>query len=215
MIEPEIAFATHADNLAIQEQFVSAIVQRCLERCARELQTLERDTTVLERIQPPFARITYDEALKLVAEHHQEVEGCTPLPWGEDFGAPHETLIARHFDTPVFVERFPSAIKAFYMEPDPERPEVALCADLLAPEGYGEIIGGSQRIHDAALLERRIREHGLNVSDYEWYLDLRRYGSVPHSGFGMGIERVVAWITGTQHIRETIPFPRMLYRIYP
>jgi asparaginyl-tRNA synthetase len=215
MIEPEVAFADHEDNLALQEQFVSAIVGRCLERCAEELRVLERDTAALERCVPPFPRITYDEALALIAAHQGEVEGAEPLPWGEDFGAPHETLIARQFDRPVFVEKFPAAVKAFYMEPDPARPEVALCADLLAPEGYGEIIGGSQRIHDADLLERRIREHGLNVDDYQWYLDLRRYGSVPHSGFGMGIERCTAWIGGTHHIRETIPFPRMLYRIYP
>jgi asparaginyl-tRNA synthetase len=215
MIEPEVAFATHEDNLALQENFVSAIVQRVLERRAADLQTLERDTITLERVKPPFPRITYDEALDLIRERHSEVEGCTPLSWGEDFGAPHETLIAQQFDKPVFVERFPSSIKAFYMEPDPQRPEVALCADLLAPEGYGEIIGGSQRIHDKDLLERRIHEYGLNIADYQWYLDLRRYGSVPHSGFGMGIERAVAWIAGTRHIRETIPFPRMLYRIYP
>ncbi len=215
MIEPEVAFATHADNLVLQEQFVSAIVQRVLERRAEDLRTLERDTSALERVLPPFPRISYDDAITLINERYQEVEGCTPLSWGEDFGAPHETLIVQQFDRPVFVEKFPSAVKAFYMEPDPQRPEVALCADLLAPEGYGEIIGGSQRIHDAALLERRIIEHGLNVADYQWYLDLRRYGSVPHSGFGMGIERAVAWITGTRHIRETIPFPRMLYRIYP
>jgi asparaginyl-tRNA synthetase len=215
MIEPEVAFATHDDNLVLQENFVSAIVQRCLERCGEELQVLERDTATLERCLPPFPRITYDEVIDLIARKHGDVEGCTPIPWGEDLGAPHETLIASQYDRPVFVERFPTAIKAFYMEPDPARPEVALCADLLAPEGYGEIIGGSQRIHDAALLEARIREHGLHVEDYEWYLDLRRYGSVPHSGFGMGIERCTAWIAGTHHIRETIPFPRMLYRMYP
>mgnify|MGYP001387991332 CR=1 FL=1 len=215
MIEPEVAFATHEDNLVLQEQFVSAIVQRVLERRADDLKTLERDTSVLERCVPPFPRISYDDALKLIEEHQGEVEGATPIPWGEDFGAPHEQLIALQFDRPVFVERYPAAVKAFYMEPDPQRPEVALCADLLAPEGYGEIIGGSQRIHDPELLERRIREHGLAVEDYRWYLDLRRYGTVPHSGFGMGIERAVAWITGTRHIRETIPFPRMLYRIYP
>jgi asparaginyl-tRNA synthetase len=215
MIEPEVAFATHEDNLVLQEQFVSAIVGRVLERRADDLKTLERDTTVLERCAPPFPRISYDEALTLIAEHQGEVEGATPLPWGEDFGAPHEQLIASKFDRPVFVERYPAAVKAFYMEPDPERPEVALCADLLAPEGYGEIIGGSQRIHDPELLERRIVEHGLDVADYRWYLDLRRYGTVPHSGFGMGIERCVCWITGTRHIREAIPFPRMLYRIYP
>ncbi len=215
MIEPEIAFATHADNLVFQEQFVSAIVQRCLERRAEDLKVLERDTTVLERCLPPFPRISYDDALRLVADHQGEVEGATPIPWGEDFGAPHETLIASKFDKPVFVEKYPTAAKAFYMEPDPERPEVVLCADLLAPEGYGEIIGGSQRIADAAVLEQRIRDHGLRIEDYQWYLDLRRYGSVPHSGFGMGIERCTAWIAGTHHIRETIPFPRMLYRMYP
>jgi asparaginyl-tRNA synthetase len=215
MIEPEVAFATHEDNLVLQEQFVSAIVGRVLERRADDLKTLERDTRVLERCVPPFPRISYDDALKLIADHQGEVEGATPLPWGEDFGAPHEQLIASKFDRPVFVERYPAAVKAFYMEPDPERPEVALCADLLAPEGYGEIIGGSQRIHDPELLERRIVEHGLDVADYRWYLDLRRYGTVPHSGFGMGIERCVCWITGTRHIREAIPFPRMLYRIYP
>ncbi|MGQ9873759.1 MAG: asparagine--tRNA ligase [Chloroflexus sp.] len=215
MIEPEVAFADHEDNMRLQEEFVSAIVARVLERRRDDLQTLERDTTLLEQVRPPFPRITYDEAIELIAAHQGEVEGADPLPWGEDFGAPHETLIASKFDRPVFVERFPSAVKAFYMQPDPERPEVALCADLLAPEGYGEIIGGSQRIHDPVLLEQRIREHGLRIEDYEWYLDLRRYGTVPHSGFGMGIERVVAWITGTRHIRETIPFPRQLYRIYP
>jgi asparaginyl-tRNA synthetase len=215
MIEPEVAFATHEDNLALQEQFVSAIVARVLDRRAEELKVLERDTAVLERSVPPFPRISYDDALALIEAHQGEVEGATPLPWGEDFGAPHEQLIASKFDRPVFVEKYPVAIKAFYMEPDPARPEVALCADLLAPEGYGEIIGGSQRIHDPVLLERRIREHHLPLDEYQWYLDLRRYGSVPHSGFGMGIERCVCWITGTRHIREAIPFPRMLYRIYP
>jgi asparaginyl-tRNA synthetase len=215
MIEPEVAFADHDANLALQEQYVSGIVQRVLARCPRELETLERDTSALEKIAPPFPRITYDEAIALTQQHHAEVEGCTPLEWGEDFGAPHETLIAQQFEKPVFVERFPAAIKAFYMQPDLARPDVALCADLIAPEGYGEIIGGSQRIHNVDLLEQRIHEHGLNLDDYQWYLDLRRYGSVPHSGFGMGIERVVAWIAGTRHIRETIPFPRMLYRLYP
>lgn len=215
MIEPEVAFADHEDNMRLQEQFVSAIVARVLDRRREDLKVLERDTTMLEQVVPPFPRITYDQAIELIANHQGEVEDADPLPWGEDFGAPHETLIASKFDRPVFVERFPSAVKAFYMQPDPNRPEVALCADLLAPEGYGEIIGGSQRIHDPVLLEQRIREHGLRIEDYEWYLDLRRYGTVPHSGFGMGIERVVAWITGTRHIRETIPFPRQLYRIYP
>jgi asparaginyl-tRNA synthetase len=215
MIEPEVAFATHADNMALQEQFVSAIVQRVLARRSADLRALERDTAPLERVVPPFPRILYDDAVALVAQARAENPELPELAWGDDLGAPHETLIAQRFDRPVFVEQFPSVVKAFYMQPNPERPEVALCADLLAPEGYGEIIGGSQRIHDAALLEQRIRDHGLKVEDYEWYLNLRRYGSVPHSGFGMGIERLTAWITGTHHIRETIPFPRMLYRIYP
>lgn len=215
IIEPEMAFYTHEDNLRLQEEFVSYIVQRCLERCAGALKVLERDTAPLKRVQPPFPRITYDEALELVAERYREVEGCTPLPWGEDLGAPHETLISRQFDRPVFVEKYPAKAKAFYMEPDPDRPEVALNADMLAPEGYGEIIGGSQRIHDPDLLERRVLEWGLRLQDYQWYIDLRRYGSVPHSGFGMGIERVVTWIAGTHHIREAIPFPRVLDRLYP
>jgi len=215
IVEPEMAFYDHEDNMRFQEEYVSYIVQRCLERCVGDLEVLERDTAPLERVHPPFPRITYDEVVELVAAHHQEVPECAPLPWGEDLGAPHETLVSCRFDKPVFVERYPVRAKAFYMEPDPERPEVALCSDLLAPEGYGEIIGGSQRIHDPELLERRIIEWGLNLGDYQWYVDLRRYGSVPHSGFGMGIERVVAWIAGVHHIRETIPFPRTLDRIYP
>jgi asparaginyl-tRNA synthetase len=215
IIEPEMAYYDHQDNMRLQEEFVTYIVQRCLERCARDLEVLERDITPLQRVQPPFPRLTYDQALELIAGHYQEVEECAPLPWGEDLGAPHETLIASMFDRPVFVERYPVKAKAFYMEPDPARPEVALCSDLLAPEGYGEIIGGSQRIHEAGLLEQRVVEWGLRLEDYQWYIDLRRYGSVPHSGFGMGIERAVTWIAGTHHIREAIPFPRMLDRIYP
>lgn len=215
MIEPEMAYYDHEDNLRLQEEYVSYIVQRCLERRAQDLEVLERDVAPLQRVQPPFPRISYDEALELIARHHQEVEGCRPLEWGEDLGAPHETLIASKFDKPVFVCGYPSQAKAFYMEPNPERPEVALNADLLAPEGYGEVIGGSQRIHDPDLLERRIVEWGLRPEDYRWYVDLRKYGSVPHSGFGMGIERVVTWIAGTHHIREAIPFPRTLDRIYP
>ena len=215
MIEPEVAFATHDDNLRLQEQWLSAIVARVLDRCGAHLDVLGRDRARLESVTPPFPRMSYDDAVTLVAAKLDEVEGLTPLAWGEDFGAPHEALIASQHDKPVFVERYPAAIKAFYMQPDPERPEVALCADLLAPEGYGEIIGGSQRIHDVDLLETRLREHGLNVDDYQWYLDLRRYGTVPHAGFGMGIERAVAWICGIHHIREAIAFPRQLYRIYP
>ena len=222
MIEPELAFADQDDNMELQENFVSYIVQRVLDRCATDLQILERDTSVLENILPPFPRMSYDEAVaKIQAAVHEGVtvapdnQPLSAIEWGEDFGAPHETFLASLDEKPVFIYNYPTVVKAFYMQPAEGRPEVVRCADLLAPEGYGEIIGGSQRIHDAALLEARIKEHGLNVSDYEWYLDLRRYGTVPHSGFGMGIERCVAWISGTRHIRETIPFPRQLYRLYP
>ncbi|GIO11632.1 asparagine--tRNA ligase [Cohnella xylanilytica] len=209
MIEPEMAFVEHEESLRVQEQFVSYVVAQVLERCRSELATLGRDVAALERVKPPFPRISYDEAIGLLKEAGME------LPWGEDFGAPHETAIAEKFDRPVFITRYPTAIKAFYMKPDPERPEVVLCADLIAPEGYGEIIGGSQRIDDPGLLEARFAEHALPKEAYEWYLDLRRYGSVPHSGFGLGLERTVAWICGLDHVRETIPFPRMLYRLYP
>lgn len=222
MIEPEMAFADQEDNMVLQEHFVSAIVQRVLERRRADLETLGRDLSKLERITPPFPRITYDEAVELINRAAQqgvtvppEDQPLPPITWGDDFGAPHETFLAAQFDKPVFVMNYPTAAKAFYMQPVEGRPEVVHCADLLAPEGYGEIIGGSQRIHDLELLERRIREHGLNPEHYRWYLDLRRYGTVPHAGFGMGIERCTAWIAGTRHIRETIPFPRQLYRIYP
>jgi asparaginyl-tRNA synthetase len=215
MLEPEVAFADHEDNMRLQERFLEAVVARVLDRCRAELEILERDLAPLEAVRAPFHRITYDEAVEVIREHHGEVEGCETIPWGEDFGAPHETLLGQRFDRPVFVERYPTKIRAFYMEPDPERPEVALCSDLLAPEGYGEIVGGSQRIHDVDLLERRIREHGLNLDDYQWYLDLRRYGSVPHSGFGLGLERFLTWISGIAHIRETIPFPRQIHRNRP
>jgi asparaginyl-tRNA synthetase len=222
MIEPEMAFADQDDNMVLQEQFISYIVQRVLERRRDDLVTLERDTTPLEQVAAPFPRISYDEAVEMI--NRAAREGVTvppegqplpPMTWGEDFGAPHETFLAAQFSKPVFVVNYPAEVKAFYMQPVDGRPEVVHCADLLAPEGYGEIIGGSQRIHDPDLLEQRIREHGLNPEHYQWYLDLRRYGSVPHSGFGMGIERCTAWITGTRHIRETISFPRQLYRIYP
>jgi asparaginyl-tRNA synthetase len=222
MIEPEIAFADQDDNMVLQENFVSAIVQQVLRRRRADLVTLERDVSTLEKITPPFPRISYDEAVEMI--NKAAGEGVTvppenqplpPIAWGEDFGSPHETFLAAQFEKPVFVVNYPTEVKAFYMQPVEGRPEVVRCADLLAPEGYGEIIGGSQRIHDVDLLERRIREHGLNPEHYQWYLDLRRYGTVPHSGFGMGIERCTAWIAGTRHIRETIPFPRQLYRIYP
>ncbi len=215
MVEPEVAFATQEDNMRLQEDFVSYIVQTVLRTRSRELATLERDTSLLAGIEPPFPRLSYDDAITLIAEKYAEVEECRPLEWGDDLGAPHETLIASQYNKPVFVTGYPSAVKAFYMEPDPARPEVALAADLLAPEGYGEIIGGSQRIHDLDLLERRIAEHHLPPEAFAWYLDLRRYGTVPHSGFGMGIERITAWICGIHHIREVIPFPRTMERIYP
>lgn len=209
MIEPEMAFVDHEENLRVQEEFVSYVVGQVLEHCRPELAVLERDVSKLERVKAPFPRISYDEAIEMLKDAGME------LPWGEDFGAPHETLIAEKFDRPVFITRYPTQIKAFYMKPDPERPEVVLCADMIAPEGYGEIIGGSQRIDDPELLEARFDEHQLPREAYEWYLDLRKYGTVPHSGFGLGLERTVAWICGLDHVRETIPFPRMLYRLYP
>jgi asparaginyl-tRNA synthetase len=215
MVEPEAAYMEFPELLQFEEQLVSYIVQRVLARRAKELATLERDVLPLQKVTPPFPRITYDAALQLIAEKYSQVPECRPLTWGEDLGAPHETLIAAQFDRPVFVTHYPVVAKAFYMQPDPHRPEVVLAADMLAPEGYGEIIGGSQRIHDLALMEQRVAEIGIPREAYEWYLDLRRYGSVPHSGFGMGIERVVAWICGLSHLREAIPFPRMMERIYP
>lgn len=210
MIEPEMAFMDHNDSLEVQEQYVSHVVQSVLENCKLELHALERDTEKLEKIQAPFPRITYDDAIQLLKE-----KGFDDIEWGEDFGAPHETAIAESYDKPVFITHYPLDIKAFYMKPDPERPDVALCADLIAPEGYGEIIGGSQRIDDLELMEQRYEEHGLTGDAYQWYLELRKYGSVPHSGFGLGLERTVAWIAGIEHVRETIPFPRLLNRLYP
>ncbi|MEC0237478.1 asparagine--tRNA ligase [Paenibacillus kribbensis] len=209
MIEPEMAFVDHEESLRIQEQFVGHIVQSVLKNCAKELETIGRDVSKLEQIQGEFPRITYDEAIAFL-----QGEGFD-IPWGEDFGAPHETAIAERYNKPVFITHWPAHIKAFYMKPDPARPEVVLCADMIAPEGYGEIIGGSQRIDDPALMEERFNEHNLAREAYQWYMDLRTYGSVPHSGFGLGLERTVAWICGLDHVRETIPFPRMLYRLYP
>jgi asparaginyl-tRNA synthetase len=180
-----------------------------LEKRRTELAALERDVTKLESVQKPFPRITYDEAVARLREKGQ------PIEWGGDFGGTDETVLSEQFDRPVCVHRYPSQVKAFYMKPDPERPEVALGVDVIAPEGYGEIIGGGQRLDDYELLLARIHEHKLPQEAFDWYLDLRRYGSVPHSGFGMGIERVVTWICGLEHVRETIPYPRMLYRLYP
>ncbi|KSU85552.1 MULTISPECIES: asparagine--tRNA ligase [Fictibacillus] len=210
MIEPEMAFVEHEESLEIQEQFVSHVVQSVLERCKLELTVLGRDLSKLENVKAPFPRISYDDAITLLKE-----KGFDDIEWGEDFGAPHETAIAESFDKPVFITNYPKEIKAFYMKPHPERDDVVLCADLIAPEGYGEIIGGSQRIDDLELMKARYEEHGLTDDAYKWYLELRQYGSVPHSGFGLGLERTVAWITGAEHVRETIPFPRLLNRLYP
>lgn len=210
MIEPEMAFVEHEESLQLQEQMLSYVVQQVLKNREQELKTLNRDISKLENVKVPFPRITYDEAVELLKR-----EGFADFKWGEDFGSPHETKIAQSFDRPVFITHYPTEIKAFYMKPDPKRPEVVLCADLIAPEGYGEIIGGSQRIDDLVLMEERYATHQLPLEAYQWYLDLRKYGSVPHSGFGLGLERVVAWICGLDHVRETIPFPRMLNRLYP
>jgi asparaginyl-tRNA synthetase len=209
MVEPEVAYATLDDIVDLAEGLVVEVVGRVLDRRRRELASLERDTTALERVQRPLARLTYDEAATLLKE-----KGL-PFEWGGDFGSPDETALSEVFDRPVIVTGYPSAIKAFYFKPHPERPEISLSVDVLAPEGYGEIIGGGQRLDDYDLLLRRIDEHHLPRQDFEWYLDLRRYGSVPHGGFGMGIERVVAWICGLDHLREAIPFPRMLHRLTP
>ncbi|WP_062235436.1 asparagine--tRNA ligase [Fictibacillus sp. FJAT-27399] len=210
MIEPEMAFVEHEESLEIQEQFVSHVVQSVLERCKLELTILGRDLSKLENVKAPFPRISYDDAITLLKD-----KGFDDIDWGDDFGAPHETAIAESFDKPVFITNYPKEIKAFYMMPHPERDDVVLCADLIAPEGYGEIIGGSQRIDDLELMKARYEEHGLTDDAYRWYLELRQYGSVPHSGFGLGLERTVAWITGAEHVRETIPFPRLLNRLYP
>lgn len=209
MIEPEAAWMELPQLLELEEGFVSYIVQTVLAKRGEELATLERDTTSLENIKPPFPRITYDEAIEILKQHNPETQ------WGDDFGGDEETILASQYGRPVFITNYPTNIKAFYMQPDPNRPETVLAADLIAPEGYGEICGGSQRIHDLDLIKQRIEEHNLPMEAFEWYLDLRKYGSVPHSGFGMGIERLVAWICGVPHLRETIPFPRMVDRIYP
>ncbi len=220
MVEPEIAYCDLDHLLEIEERFVSHIVQTCLRERSAELKTLGRDTSVLEKMIPPFPRIRYDEAIerlqKIAAETiDPEQKELLKIEWGDDFGSPHETELTKQFEKPVFVIGYPTAIKAFYMEPWPGRPEVCKSADLLAPEGYGEIIGGSERISDHNTLLQRINDHKLPVEHYKWYLDLRKFGTVPHSGFGLGVERTVAWICGTEHIRETNPFPRMLNRKYP
>jgi asparaginyl-tRNA synthetase len=209
MIEPEVAFAHLEDACSLAEQLVASIIERVLSKRRPELNTLERDTSTLEKCSLPFPRIRYDDAVKILQENGSEIQ------WGSDFGGGDETVLSEKFEKPVIITHYPSQVKAFYMAPDPERPEVALCVDILAPEGYGEIIGGGERIADYDLLLKRIEEQKLPREAFEWYLDLRRYGTFPHAGFGMGIERVVAWTCGLEHVRETIPFPRMLYRLNP
>ena len=215
MVEPEVAYAQLDDVMELAEGLISFIVKRCLEKRRADLQTIGRDISKLEKIEAPFPRISYDDAVKNLQEGHAKGALESKFEWGGDLGSPDETYLSAQFDKPVMVHRYPAKVKAFYMEPDPQRPDLALCVDVLAPEGYGEIIGGSQRMASHELLLQRIHEHGLPEEAFKWYLDLRKFGSVPHGGFGMGIERAVAWICGLEHVRETIPFPRMLYRLYP
>ncbi len=209
MVEPEVAFAVLEDTIALGQDLVMFILDRVLKNRRHDLETLERNVAPLENIKSPFPRLTYEEALPVLKAKGSAIE------YGQDFGAPEETILSEVYDQPVAVTHFPAAIKAFYMQPDEKRPDLALGVDFFASEGYGEIIGGGQRIHDLDLLEKRIQENDLPRAAYEWYLDLRRYGTFPHSGFGLGLERTVAWMTGIKHIRETIPFPRLLYRLYP
>jgi len=209
IVEPEVAYATLSDIMDLAEDFICYIVERVLTERRRELEFLERDISKLENIKKPFPRVTYDEAVAILKEKGVD------FPLEDDFGAPEETLLSEHFDKPVMIHRYPTKVKAFYMEPDPEREDRVLCVDVLAPEGYGEIIGGGQRIHSYDLLLQRIKEHNLPEEAFRWYLDIRKYGSVPHSGFGLGIERTVAWLCHLPHVRETIPYPRMLNRLYP
>jgi asparaginyl-tRNA synthetase len=219
MVEPEVAYAGLPDMLDLAEDFITSLVARALDRCRAELKTLERDTTRLERVQKPFPRLTYDEAAAILSRPEIQArareQDAPPFVPGDDFGGFDETVLTEALEKPVMVTHYPARIKAFYMQPDPQAPDRALCMDVLAPEGYGEIIGGSQRIHDHDLLLQRIQEHRLPVEAFRWYLDIRKYGSVPHAGFGMGIERFVSWIGGVHHLREAIPYPRTLNRLYP
>ena len=215
MVEPEMAFAELDDIMNLAEGLLSQIVRRVLAKRRKELEFIGRDVSQLEKIAAPFPRISYDQAVEILQKGHAEGKLETKFEWGGDFGSPDETYISAQFDRPVMVHRYPAEVKAFYMEPDAKNPKLALCVDVLAPEGYGEIIGGSQRIASYDLLLKRIREHNLPEAAFKWYLDLRKYGGNPHGGFGMGIERAVAWICGLEHVRETIPFPRMLHRLYP
>src|SRR5579864_1689747 len=209
MVEPEMAYATLEDVKKVAEELIVFVVGRVLENRRTDLAALERDTSKLETVKAPFPRMTYDEAVKILQQKGSEIQ------WGGDFGGPDETMITEGLDRPLMVDRYPSQVKAFYFEPDPDRPELALGVDVIAPEGYGEIVGGGQRIQDLNLLLKRLEEHHLPREAFNWYIDLRKYGSVPHAGFGMGIERFVAWMCGLEHIRETIPYPRMLYRMRP
>jgi asparaginyl-tRNA synthetase len=215
MVEPEVAYATLDDLMDLAEGLISFLVERCLEKRRADLRIIGRDITKLESVKAPFPRIPYDDAVKMLQEAHGKGALETRFEWGGDFGSPDETYLSSQFDRPVMIHRYPAQVKAFYMEPDPHRPELALCVDVLAPEGYGEIIGGSQRLASHEMLLKRIHEHELPEEAFKWYLDLRKYGGVPHGGFGMGIERAVAWICGLEHVRETIPFARMLHRLYP
>jgi len=209
MLEPEAAYAHLEDMIQLGEGLVSAVVQSCVKNRARELAMIERDVSKLEKVTPPFPRISYDDAIQVLQK------AGNPAKWGDDFGGDEETILSKNFEKPVIIHHYPAAMKAFYMATDPARPELSLSFDMIAPEGYGEIIGGGERQSSYETLVRRIREHNLPEEAFQWYLDLRRYGSVPHAGFGLGLERTVAWICGTEHIREVIPFPRMLYRVYP
>jgi asparaginyl-tRNA synthetase len=215
MVEPEVAYAELDDLMKLAEDFISYIVEYVLKTRRADLEAIGRDIAKLEKISAPFPRVQYDEAVKMLQEAHAKGLVENKFEWGGDFGSPDETYISSQFDKPVMVHRYPAQVKAFYMEPDPKRPELALCVDVLAPEGYGEIIGGSQRMGSYELLRKRIHEHNLPEEAFKWYLDLRKFGGVPHGGFGMGIERVVTWICGLEHVRETIPFARMLHKIYP
>jgi asparaginyl-tRNA synthetase len=215
MVEPEVAYATLDDVMDLAEGLLSFLVKRALEKRRSDLQTIGRDLAKLEKIEPPFSRITYDEAVQKLQDGFTSGKLETKFEWGGDLGSPDETYLSSQYECPLMIHRYPASVKAFYMEPDPQRSDVALCVDVLAPEGYGEIIGGSQRMASHELLLKRIHEHNLPEEAFKWYLDLRKFGSVPHGGFGMGIERAVAWICGLEHVRETIPFPRMLNRLYP
>ena len=215
MVEPEVAYAELDDIMKLAEEFITHIVKSVLSRRRKDLETIGRDISKLEKIETPFPRISYDEAVAMLQEGHKKGELETNFEWGGDLGSPDETYISSKFDRPVMIHRYPVEVKAFYMEPDPQNPKVALCVDVLAPEGYGEVIGGSQRMGSYEKLVARIHEHNLPEEAFKWYLDLRKFGGVPHAGFGMGLERAVAWICGLEHVRETIAFPRMLYRMYP